>query len=433
MPTSVSLAASAAGKTLVPIPAFFSRGQIPHLIADAGIAHILTDARHQALVQAMGCPSSLIPRRDGSHIPKIAGACRIIYTSGSTGTPKGVRLGGSQVTHSVEALARASAAAETDLHLSILPLPLLLEQICGIYSVIRAGAACHIAVDAAARCAQGDPGALIEACEAVRPTTSVLTPELLSALAMSYTALGRSAPASLRFVAAGGAPVPRRVLEASWRVGIPACVGYGLSECCSVVTLTSPGDRRYAAGKPLPGVAVAIEDGEIVVSGPTVMQGYLGGADVGGRWRTGDIGRLDADGDLIVLGRKDNLLVLPNGRNVSPEWVEAMIEREPRVGRCIVFRDAHGALSAVVTPGAGVDADMASADFPAAALIQRATHTAPAYARPLACVTTTEAVLKANGLLNGKGAPRRTALAAYFNAQSHPRHTIGAPPESLPQ
>ena len=424
------LAASAAGKTLVPIPAFFSRDQISHLIADAGVAHVLTDSRLRALVHSMGVPCGEIPRREESVIPKIPGASRVIYTSGSTGTPKGVRLAGGQIAHSVMALAAASGASADDLHLSVLPFPLLLEQICGIYLVIHAGATCHVAVGAAERCAKGDAGLLVQSCEEARPTTSVLVPELLAALVAGYAKFGKAAPDSLRFVAVGGAPVPDQLLEAAWRAGIPACVGYGLSECCSVVTLGPPGGRSTTAGKPLPGIGVEIDHGEIVVSGPTVMLGYLGGEDPRGRWRTGDMGRLDHDGNLVVLGRKDNLLVIPNGRNVSPEWVEAMIERDSRIGRCIVVRGNDGDLTAVVTLATAADTDTPSTGFNVAAIVFEATRGAPAYARPTACMTTSEDFLAREGLLNGKGEPRRAALAQRFDGTSNTRRTIEVPVES---
>ena len=412
------LAAGAAGKTLVPVPPFFSPSQIAHLVADVGVSHVLTDARLQGLIQPTGLSYSAIPVAEASSLRCVEGAGRIIYTSGSTGTPKGVRLAGGQIAHSVRALAQASEARPDDRHLSVLPFALLLEQICGIYLVLHAGAQCHIATGVAESCATGDPAALLRACEAERPTTTVLVPQLLAALAGSCAALGKRAPDSLRFVAVGGAAVPASLLENAWHAGIPASVGYGLSECCSVVSVSRPGSRSLTAGPPLPGVAVEIDDGEIVVSGPTVMQGYLGGADPQGRWRSGDLGHFDADGNLVVVGRKDNLLVMPNGRNISPEWIEAMIERDPRIGRCVIVCNDDGGLTAVVVPGT----QMAEANL--AAVIRAATAAAPAYARPAAFVATTENVIVREGLLNGKGEPQRAAFARHFNGRAAGPHGI---------
>ena len=105
------LAASAAGKTLVPVPAFFSRAQMAHLLANAGVTHVLTDASCGETAHSLGSPCSVIPQREASTLPRTAGATRIIYTSGSTGKPKGVRLGGRQIGHSVIALAKASGGS----------------------------------------------------------------------------------------------------------------------------------------------------------------------------------------------------------------------------------------------------------------------------------------------------------------------------------
>lgn len=427
------LAAGAAGKTLVPIPPFFSAQQVAHLVVDAGVSQVLCDENLRPLVQPLGIPCSPLPKDEAAALPRVSGGGRIIYTSGSSGTPKGVRLGAAQMSHSVDALAKASAASAGDRHLSVLPFPLLLEQICGIYLVLHAGAQSHIAAGAAGACAQGDPGPLLRACEAWQPTTTVLVPQLLAALAAGYTALGGKAPGSLRFVAVGGAAVSPSLLEEAWRRGIPACVGYGLSECCSVVAVSPPGSRSYSAGPPLPGVGVEIEDGEIVVSGPTVMDGYLGGADPQGRWPTGDLGRFDADGNLVVTGRKDNLLVTPNGRNISPEWIEALVEADPRIRRCVVVCDGDGELAAVVTPAAAADFLAQAHHAGLAQAVGAAVLAAPSYAWPKSCVVTSEDTIAGQDLLNGKGEPRRAAFAAYFNGAAAGSRKIEVPLEFVSQ
>ena len=89
---------------------------------------------------------------------------------------------------------------------------------------------------------------------------------------------GQRAPESLRFVAVGGAPLSRTFADAAWEQGLSVYEGYGLSECSSVVALNRPEDRRPGTvGKPLPNVHLTIENDEIVVRGPTVMDGYVEG------------------------------------------------------------------------------------------------------------------------------------------------------------
>ena len=143
---------------------------------------------------------------------------------------------------------------------------------------------------------------------------------------------GKRAPASLRFVAVGGAPVPPQVAEAAWALGNPCIRRHGLSECGSVVSVNRVGDRQPGtAGRALEGLSVSIDDGEIVVDGPSITDGYLGGGAAERPWRTGDLGAIDGDGFLTIHGRKDNLLVTAFGRNVSPEWIETLLLGDGRI------------------------------------------------------------------------------------------------------
>ena len=165
----------------------------------------------------------------------------------------------------------------------------------------------------------------------------VLVPELLVAWVKELQACGNRAPDSLRFIAVGGAPVSPRLATAAWEQGLPVYEGYGLSECSSVVSVNRPDARRAGTvGLPLSGVEVAIDEGEIVVSGPTVMRGYVDEPQTSGSWHTGDLGHFDPDGFLIVTGRKDNVIVTAAGRNINPEWVEDIIAADNSVRRCVV-------------------------------------------------------------------------------------------------
>ena len=82
------------------------------------------------------------------------------------------------------------------------------------------------------------------------------------------------------------------------------------------------------------------------------MEGYLGGPQPSGAWRTGDLGSLDEAGYLTVFGRKDNLIVTSLGRNVSPEWIETMLLADPRVGLCMVLGHGEPQMSALIVPSA---------------------------------------------------------------------------------
>jgi long-subunit acyl-CoA synthetase (AMP-forming) len=404
-----------AGKVVVPIPPFFSPSQIAHLLTNAGAGEILATSSEFESAQALGLPVRLIPGRStAAHWPsgKPTGSL-LIYTSGSTGQPKGVLIGSEQLDWSAHALARATGAKPDDLYLSVLPLALLLESICAILIPVLVGARTHFEFSLSQAFASGAMPGIAAAFAARRPTMSVLVPHVLAAWIAELVATGTRAPESLRFVAVGGAPVPAPLAAKAWELGIPVYEGYGLSECCSVVAVNTPGARRTGTvGRPLPGLNVTIEQGEIVVDGPTVMTKYLGACPVLGHWRTGDLGSFDADGFLTVHGRKDNLIVTALGRNVSPEWIEAMLMGDHRIALCCVTGHGKGHLTAVIVAsrtGAAWFLKATRADV--LAMIAAACRDAPGYAVPQDFVLTTPAELNACNLLTPNGRFRRSLVA----------------------
>src|SRR4051812_4665778 len=137
----------------------------------------------------------------------------------------------------------------------------------------------------------------------------------------------------------GAAPLDPE-LEAFWgRLGFVVVQGYGLTETAPIVTLNHPlHARRGAVGKPIAGVEIKIaEDGEILVRGENVTTGYYNAPDAtreafaDGWFHTGDIGELDADGQLMIRGRKKEMIVTPEGLNVFPEDVERALNEQPGV------------------------------------------------------------------------------------------------------
>jgi long-subunit acyl-CoA synthetase (AMP-forming) len=347
------LAAIAAGKTVVPLPTFFSSPQLGHVVRDAGVQLILADPSTWPRAVQSGVTARLIgPGR----VPPFgtwevtAGSGVVIYTSGSTGRPKGVRHGESQLLFMTDALAEAISASSADRYLSLLPLPQLLETLCAIFVPAHVGAAVHFAPEIAEGIGRGTVAGVAAAFERHRPTVSVLVPQLLALWLAELGPAGR-APQSVRLVAVGGAPTPSAMAEAAWSRGIPVHEGYGLSECCSVVAMNRPGRRQAGTcGRVLTGVAIAIDDGEIVVTGPSVMDGYLHQGAKPALWRTGDLGSLDPDGVLTVHGRKDNLIVRASGRNISPEWIETLLLADGRIAHCALVDTGRDGLAAVIIP-----------------------------------------------------------------------------------
>lgn len=406
------LAVTLSGRRLVPLPPFFSPQQKAHVLADAKVGLLIADRG----AEAFGLPVLSALQPAGATLASYGGgATRVIYTSGSSGRPKGVVIGDRQLSASLAGLAAAVNPVETDRHLSVLPLAQLLEQICGVLLPILSGAEVVFCPEARIALVGGPIDPLAEAMVRERPSTSLLVPALLAQWVAWLEAHEARAPDSLRFVAVGGAATAPALIAAAEARGLPVFEGYGLSECCSVVAMNRPGNAVHGTvGRVLDGLTVTIEDGEIVVEGPTVMEAYLNGPPAPARWRTGDRGWFQ-DGQLCVGGRCDAMLVLPTGRNVSPEWVEARLDVDPRVIASVLCLGADDRLLLLVAARAPI----------APAEIARLCANLPAYARPAAV-----ALVDARGLLFPSGAPDRAAarrLAATVSAVALPEPEVVTP------
>ena len=380
------LAATLAGRRVVPVPPFFSAGQIEHLVRQSGAT----------LVSALPWAASEMPLSYGG------GGQRVIYTSGTSGEPKGVVLGDRQITASVTGLAAAIRPSAADRYLSALPQAQLLEQVCGMFLPVLAGAEVVLCPEGVAALFGGSGAAFARAAEVAEPTVTVLAPRQLALWVAALRVGAARTPAGLRHVAVGGAPVAPALLTEARALGIPACAGYGLSEACSVVALSQPGDPADGSvGRPIDGVEVSIEDGEVLISGPTVMQGYLGGATAGSTWRTGDIGRIE-DGRLWIEGRRDTMIVRSNGRNLAPEWVEAAALADPAVIAAALVPAGDG-LVLLLAPNA--TADIAG--------LRRRLEALPGYARPEHLVF---ADPRLPGLIRATGSVDRGVAARHVEA-----------------
>lgn len=404
----------------IPLPGYFTLEQLQHVITDAGIDTLLTDQPERATRLAADFSAVGISPRTGLHLfrrssgtsaqPVPAGTIKITYTSGSTAAPKGVCLSA----QSLDTVAASLAAATADLgltrHLCLLPLATLLENVGGIYAALRSGASCIIPSLQTSGMSYGglDPRKLIATITAHEPSSLILVPELLRVLVMAAQQ-GWRPPASLRFIAVGGASVAPGLLASAAQLGLPVYEGYGLSECGSVVCVnTATAQRRGSVGRPLPHVRVRLdEQQQIMVSGP-LMSGYLGNTAwseaTGSEIATGDLGEIDADGFVYVRGRLKNLIISSLGRNISPEWVERELQMEPAIGMAVVFGEARPYLSALISPaGTATRAEIDAA-------VERANGRLPDYARLRQWAVVDTPFTFVNGLLTANGRPRRARI-----------------------
>jgi long-chain acyl-CoA synthetase len=324
----------------------------------------------------------------------------IIYTSGTTGEPKGVMLSHSNLSSNSIDSASNHKLLPSDVALEFLPLAHVYERTAA-YSYI-----CNGVAIAYLERIEDVPQALLE----VHPTLAAAVPRFFEKIyanilekghretgikrsifdwslrvaeeSVPWRAYGRSASPGLKLrwriadalvyskireglgggaqrFSAGGAPLGPELAEFFWSVGVTIHQGYGLTETSPVVTANTPTANKIGTvGRPIPNVQVKIaEDGEILVKGPNVMQGYYHKPEAtrevftsDGWFRTGDIGRLDEDGYLIITDRKKELLKTAAGKFVAPAPIENSLKTSPYITNAIVVGDTRKFVSVLIVP-----------------------------------------------------------------------------------
>ena len=397
------MAALYAGIVCIPLPPFFTKDQINHSIATAGITHLLT-------------PGGLVPTgfARSARIPD--GSAKITFTSGTTGTPKGVCLSKSAMINVAHSIHTVLGDGFVGTHASVLPLAVLLENVAGVYASLMAGCTVHLT-------GLQEFGAhyqnLYTILKTAKVNSVILVPEILRALMMQVQANGPLP--DLKFIAVGGARVAPRLIAMARQLGLPVHEGYGLSECASVLSMNMPGkDKPGTAGTLLPHVTAEIRDGEIFVRHPGFL-GYVGVANDSSahadEWfATGDIGEIDPDGFVHVTGRRKNVLITSYGRNISPEWPESVLLAQPDIYQAIVYGDDQPHLSALIVPS--------RADANIKTVLEAANTIFPDYAQ-IRDFKIVPAFSVENGCLTGNGRPKRDAiLQRYLSPQLTPEPSM---------
>jgi len=252
----------------------------------------------------------------------------VIHTSGSGGRPKPVELTyGNQLWNAIGSGVRIGVAP-TDRWLCCLPL----HHIGGFAIVIRSALyRTGIVLE------PFDPGAVASTIASEPVTVISVVPTMLARLLDEGAELDR-----LRCLVLGGGPCPQPLIERALEAGVPLSPTYGLTEACSQVATMAPGETRLkpgSAGPPILTTEVRIDDadGTILVRGPSVAPGTAG---PDGWLRTNDLGRVDDEGYLYVLGRADEVIV-SGGENISPEEVERVLLEHPAVADAGVTAEEH--------------------------------------------------------------------------------------------
>jgi len=161
----------------------------------------------------------------------------------------------------------------------------------------------------------------------------------------------------IRLAVSGAAPINPEILRFFDAAGVLVLEGWGMTETSTAATISTPDDFKVGTiGKPFPGCEVKIaDDGEILVKGPNVFQGYHKNPEatsetiVDGWLHTGDIGEVDPDGFIKITGRKKDIIITAGGKNITPANLEAEIKQHPLVSQCVVVGDRRPYLVALVT------------------------------------------------------------------------------------
>jgi long-chain acyl-CoA synthetase len=161
----------------------------------------------------------------------------------------------------------------------------------------------------------------------------------------------------IRLAVSGAAPINPEILRFFDAAGVLVLEGWGMTETSTAATISTPEDFKVGTiGKPFPGCEVKIaDDGEILVKGPNVFQGYHKNPEataetiVDGWLHTGDIGEIEPDGFIKITGRKKDIIITAGGKNITPANLEAEIKQQPLVSQCVVVGDRRPYLVALVT------------------------------------------------------------------------------------
>jgi len=162
---------------------------------------------------------------------------------------------------------------------------------------------------------------------------------------------------NLRLAVSGAAPINPDILRFFDAAGVLVLEGWGMTETSTAATISKPDDFKVGTiGRPFPGCEIKIaDDGEILVKGPNVFQGYYKNEEatreaiVDGWLHTGDIGEIDSEGFIKITGRKKDIIITAGGKNITPANLENEIKQHPLVSQCVVVGDRRPYLVALVT------------------------------------------------------------------------------------
>lgn len=290
--------------------------------------------------------------------PKTNDLATILFTSGTTGRPRGVMLSHANLASNAIATTKAVDSTHEETRLCFLPLSHIYARTCDLYTWLYRGTRIVLAESR---------DTILRDCRLVEPTVLNGVPYFYQKVAQALHAAGETeTPGALlkllggkvRLCFCGGAPIAPEVEKLFEQQGLPLLSGYGLTEAAPVISATRK--ENYSAGsvgRPLEGLEVRLaQDGEILVRGPNVMLGYWRNEPatretiIEGWLHTGDFGEFDDQGNLRIVGRRKELIVLSTGKKICPTAVEQRLTGSPYIETACVVGDGRSHLAAIIVP-----------------------------------------------------------------------------------
>ncbi|MBQ7637577.1 MAG: iron-containing alcohol dehydrogenase [Clostridia bacterium] len=302
---------------------------------------------------------------DYNEEPRGDDLCAIMFTSGTTGFPKGVML-----THN------NFIATGTWVH-EAYPTQRMMGALPFHHAFGLTGNITKTMVNARTLCLNDNLQNLFADFRLYKPNGMLAVPQMIKYMMNGGFRYAKAHPelteqeafkeffgGAFTVISSGSAPLDKDLNDRYNATGVGVYNGYGMTECAPIVANNVGAFYKSGSvGRLIPCMRAKIDDGEILLKGPNVMKGYYKNPEAtaeaftsDGWFKTGDLGYLDGDGYLFITGRRKNLILLDNGENVSAEFLEDKLSRDPVIKECVAYGD-NGAIYAEVFP----DKDMAAA------------------------------------------------------------------------
>jgi acyl-CoA synthetase (AMP-forming)/AMP-acid ligase II len=354
------------GAAVTPINPNLTLQEATHQLTDSGARLLINASGAKVIDQVQSLPVAALHDRvqHGTHhaappIDDTAALALLIYTSGTTGLPKGVMLDHANLEAMAAMSRQVTQVTPADHCLLVLPLFHVNGIVVSILTPLSAGSQVTIR-------ARFDIETFFADVERLRPTYFSAVPTIYAMLSALPEHV-KPDTSSLRYGVCGAAPASAELLASfETRYGFPVMEGYGLSEgtCGSAINPFNGVRKAGTVGLPFDGQRIAIADasgrhlpagetGEVLVQGPNVMRGYLGKPEetaktiVNGWLHTGDLGRIDADGYLSIVGRLKEMIIR-GGENIYPKEIEDALTAFPAVLEAAVIGAPHETLGEIV-------------------------------------------------------------------------------------